>query len=236
MARDLCFLGRALASPARAVFLSLLMDGSSRPATELAAHAGVGRSTASEHLSALLDAGLLTVEPRGRQRFYRLTSAEVAAGLEHLGQLCPPLPAPRHRPSREARDLAAARLCYDHLAGELGVAVLDGLLRQEWLDDDLSVTNLGSRGLRALLDVDVLSLRGGRRVVARRCPDWTQRRPHLAGALGAAVAASCLSRRWVQRRRSGRGLVVTPAGRAGLELLVPREALAADGATATRRD
>lgn len=212
MGRDFSVIGRALAAPARSTFVNMLMDGSSRPASELAAWARVNASTASEHLSVLMDAGLITCTARGRQRFYQLADASVATALEQLGHLCPQTRVAGLRQSMQVRALIAARLCYDHLAGRLGVAVTDSMLEDGWLDQvSFAPTTCGARRLSAL-GIDLDQLEAGRRVLARRCPDWTERKPHLAGALGASLAGLFLERGWVTRNPSSRGLNVTADG------------------------
>jgi DNA-binding MarR family transcriptional regulator len=200
------------------------MDGSRRPAGELAATAGVTAATASEHLAVLVDAGLVRCEPRGRQRFYVLAGASVAAALEHLGRLCPPAPTATYRQTRDARELAAARFCYDHLAGRLGVELLDAMRRAGWLhpddpdDPDAEPTGITPRGRVELMarGIPLDDVAGRGRRLVRVCPDWTERRSHLAGALGAAVAARVVEEGWVRRRAHGRGLDVTPVGAAEL--------------------
>ncbi len=211
MVPDFSAVGRALAAPARSTMIGMLMDGSSRPASELAATARIGASTASEHLSVLVESGLVTCTAHGRQRFYRLADAAVASALEQLAQLCPPAPISGLRQSREARRLMMARLCYDHLAGRLGVAMTDALVGRGWLaEESLTLTAGGATGLRGLgIDVNEIS---GRRPLTRACPDWTERRPHLAGALGATLAAHFVAQRWVRRRDGSRGIDLTPAG------------------------
>ena len=216
MTRDFTVIGRALAAPARSTILDVLMDGSARPAGELAGAAGVGASAASEHLAVLLDAGLLGCHLTGRQRFYRIANPTVAAALEHVGRLCPELPVRSLRQSRQQRDLAEARLCYDHLAGRLAVALTDSYLSRGWLEaESLALTSAGEQAFTEL-GVDLSGLRAGHRRVSRACPDWTERRPHLAGSLGAAVATLFLERSWTQRRSSGRGLIITADGAAAL--------------------
>ncbi|MEV0953990.1 winged helix-turn-helix domain-containing protein [Promicromonospora sp. NPDC050249] len=213
--RDFTALGHALSTPARSTFLNLLMDGSRRPAGELAQAAGVSASTASEHLGVLVDAGLVTRESRGRHRYYSLAGREVATALESLGVVADAAPVSGYRRSRRAEYLAAARFCYDHLAGRLGTALTDAWLRAGWLAgrDELALTDPGAVGLREL-GVDVDGAVSGRRPTTRACLDWTERRPHLAGALGSAVGTRFLAAGWVTRHRSGRGLDVTEAGRA----------------------
>ncbi|MFF5720761.1 ArsR/SmtB family transcription factor [Streptomyces buecherae] len=212
--RDFTSVGRALAAPARSAFLNLLMDGTRRPAGELARAAGVSASTASEHLAVLVDAGLVTCEARGRRRYYALAGPRVATALEALGALADPVPVSGYRRSREMRTLAAARLCYDHLAGRLGVALTDAWTHRGWLTDreSLTLADAGATGLRAL-GVDVDGALRARRPTTRACPDWTERRTHLAGALGAAVGTRFLAAGWVVRHPSGRGLNTTDSGR-----------------------
>lgn len=211
--RDFTAVGRALSTPARSTFLNLLMDGTRRPAGELAQAAGVSASTASEHLGVLLDAGLVTCRSHGRHRYYSLAGGEVAAALESLGLLADAAPVSGYRRSRRAEYLAAARLCYDHLAGRLGTRLTDAWVRSGWLagPDELTLTEAGVAGLRGI-GVDVDGAVSARRATTRACLDWTERRPHLAGALGSAVGSRFLSAGWVTRHRSGRGLDVTPAG------------------------
>lgn len=216
MGRDFSAVGRALAAPARSTIVDLLMDGSRRPAGELAAAAGVSAATASEHLAVLVDAGLLRCDPHGRQRFYALADDSVAGALERLGELCPTVPTTSLRRSREARDLARARLCYDHVAGRLGVALLDTLQHHAWLTaHDVRLTDPGRTALTAR-GLPVAAVEARPRTAVRTCPDWTERRPHLAGGLGAALADLLTERGWVRRRARGRGLDVTPAGAVAL--------------------
>ncbi|MCK1795874.1 winged helix-turn-helix domain-containing protein [Streptomyces sp. XM4193] len=211
--RDFTSVGKALAAPARSVFLNLLMDGARRPAGELARSAGVSASTASEHLAVLVDAGLVTCEARGRCRYYSLAAPQVAAALEALGVHAEPMPVSGYRRSRQMQRLAAARFCYDHIAGRLGVALTDAWTRRGWLADreSLTLTDAGADGLRGV-SVDVDGAIRARRATTRACPDWTERRTHLAGSLGAAVGRRFLEAGWVVRHSSGRGLNVTGSG------------------------
>lgn len=215
--RDFSTIGRALATPARSVFLNLLLDGTSRPAGELAQAAGVSASTASEHLAVLVEVGLVRCTPQGRRRFYRLADDSVAAALEALGVLADPTPVTGYRRSRQAEHLSEARFCYDHVAGRLGVALAGAWVEAGWLAgrDVLALTAAGEDGFRALR-VDVDAAVAARRPTTRACPDWTERRPHLAGALGAAVGRRFLEAGWLVRHRSGRGLTVTESGQAEL--------------------
>ncbi|MFC8598877.1 MULTISPECIES: ArsR/SmtB family transcription factor [unclassified Isoptericola] len=212
--RDFTGVGRALAAPARSVMVGLLMDGTARPAGELARAAGVGASAASEHLAVLVDAGLVTARAQGRHRYYAIAGTETADALEALGALAGPAPVVGLRRSREAERLAGARFCYDHLAGRLGVGLTEAWLRAGWLAEPqvLVLTGAGRAGLRGV-GVDVDAAVGARRPTTRACVDWTERRVHLAGALGAAVGSRFLDAGWVVRRGAGRGLGLTPEGR-----------------------
>ena len=215
---DLAELGRLLSSTARAAMLQALMDGRARPAGELARCAGVTSSTASEHLTTLSSAGLVSSLNTGRHHYYRICDPTVAEALEAL-MLLTPLPPPRSlRASKAARSLALARTCYDHLAGEVGVAVHDVLVGRAWLvasPDGYDVTGAGACGLGAL-GVDVDAARHTRRSFARPCLDWTERRSHLAGGLAAALCDVVLSKGWLVRGELGRGLDLTVDGAEGL--------------------
>ena len=212
MNRDFTAIGRALAASARSAILNVLMDGSARPAGELAHAAGVGASAASEHLSILVDAGVLSCVVTGRQRFYRIATPSVAAAVEHIGLLCPDLPVRSLRQSRQQRDLADARMCYDHLAGRIAVRLTDAFVAMRWLEPDaLALTTSGDREFTEL-GIEIRALRGQRRPLTRSCADWTERRPHLAGGLGAAIAGLFQDRGWTTRRASGRALIVTQDG------------------------
>lgn len=216
---DVSVVARLIAEPTRATMLTALLDGRALTAGELARLAGVGAPAASEHLSRMLDGGLLAMAGQGRHRYYRLAGPEVAQLLESLAVLSPPRPTGTLRAGAAARALRPARLCYDHLAGVLSVAVRDRLVA-------IGGVRLGAEGLELLpageawfteRGVDVAAARTVRRPLLRSCLDWTERRDHLAGALPAAFAAVCLDRGWVQRRAAGeRGLIVTAAGRAAL--------------------
>jgi len=218
VSKDFSVIGHALSAPARSVVLNALMDGSSRPASELAAAARVSPSTASGHLAILCDAGLIVGTVRGRQRFYRIAGPTIAAALEQLGHLCPSAPVVSYRQSRQAEDLAQARLCYDHLAGRLGVALTDAMVQAGWLCEErgLEATDLGLNRLGDI-GLDLAAGASSRRPLCRACPDWTERRPHLAGRLGAVLASHALAAGWVLPARRGRGLAVSPAGRDALE-------------------
>jgi DNA-binding transcriptional ArsR family regulator len=204
-----------LGDPTRAGMLLALWDGRALPAGELARLASVSASTASEHLAQLVAGGLLGVEPHGRERRYRLAGPAVAQALESLAHV---LPAPPAHAARATRELRHARLCYDHLAGRLGVAVSDALIARRvlaWRGDALAITAPGRRWL-ARFGVEPGVIESARRPLIRPCLDWTERREHLGGALGAALASQLLERDWVRRGPDTRALTITTAGRSGL--------------------
>jgi DNA-binding transcriptional ArsR family regulator len=210
-----------MGDPARAAMLTALLDDRALAAGELANLAGVSPATASEHLTRLLGGGMVTVASQGRHRCYRLAGHQVAAAVEVLSHLSPPASVRSLRQSRQAAALAAARTCYDHLAGQAGVALLDALLAGGVLTGegeesaDFEVTVVGVATFAAF-GVNVDSLRHSRRRFAGPCLDWTERRPHLNGALGAAVTARLLELGWIERGAHRRAVRVTPAGREGL--------------------
>jgi DNA-binding transcriptional ArsR family regulator len=217
-ARGLARFGALLADPARARIVAALLDGEALTATELAYQAGVSPATTSSHLARLTDGEILAVAVDGRQRHYRIANAGVAGVVEAvLGLGLDGAPAAVSAP-HALEPIRIARTCYDHLAGRLGVAVTRTLIRRHYLAPagrDFQLTSSGETFLTRL-GVDVAGARRQRRVFARQCLDWTERQPHLAGALGAALASRWLELRWAMRGRAGRHLVVTDRGRRAL--------------------
>lgn len=202
---------------ARATMLAALMGGQSLTATELAYCANISRSTASGHLTRLVNARLLVVTRKRRFAYYRIASPLVAAMLESIKLVAAIETPPRHRP-RSARDdaLCFARTCYDHLAGQVGVAVTDALVSRGHVnlnDEGGEVTPSGERFL-ASFGVDLAPR--GRRLFCQPCLDWSERRWHLKGVVGAGILCRCLELGWFKRERDSRALRLTPAGRAGL--------------------
>jgi DNA-binding transcriptional ArsR family regulator len=209
---DLAAVAALVAEPARARMLTALGDGRALPASALAAEAGVAPSTASGHLAKLVDGGLLAAESNGRRRYFRLRGPEVAEALEGLARVAPREPVRSLGQATRIEALRAARTCYDHLAGRLGTALMDALLGRGLVADE-HVTEMGIVTLRGLgIDLDAIP---GRRPLFRSCLDWSERRPHAAGKLGAALAARALELGWVERLDGSRALRVTPAGETG---------------------
>jgi DNA-binding transcriptional ArsR family regulator len=209
---DIARIAAVIGHRTRVAMLSALHEGTPLPAGELARRAGVAASTACEHLAHLVDAGLVDVEPRGRHRFYRLAGDEVARAWEALSLLAPRQEVHTLQAASVGAALTEARTCYDHFAGRLGVAVTDALIGTGVLVERDGGFVLGKRRAPlTALGVEVHSLRG-RRPLVLRCIDWSERRPHVAGALGAAIVARCLGRGWVERLPSTRAVRVTEAG------------------------
>jgi DNA-binding transcriptional ArsR family regulator len=219
---DVAAVTRVLANRARLAMLELLMDGRAHPAGDLAREAGVALSTASGHLAELAEAGLVETEPAGRQRRYRLSRPEVARAIEALAVIAPRQRVSSLRAASAAERLRQGRTCYDHLAGRLGVGITDALIERRAIrgsDGGFEVTGPGER-LFGRLGVDVDDAREGRRAFALACLDWTERRSHLAGALGAELCGRLFELGWVERRGSDRAAALTEAGSVELRELL----------------
>ncbi|MQA81179.1 MAG: metalloregulator ArsR/SmtB family transcription factor [Streptosporangiales bacterium] len=230
MERDLAPVAAIIAEPARAAMLDALLSGRAMPAGELARVAGVSASTASEHLARMRQVALVDVVRQGRHRYYRLANVAVAQALEALAHIAPPRQIRSLRQSRQAESLAFARTCYDHVAGTLGVTILDGFLARDWLTDADGGYGVTSHGAEELgrWGVDVADARRRRRAFARPCLDWTERRYHLAGALAAAWTTRMLDLGWVVPRTSdSRALRLTRKGAAGVHELLRIDTLQA---------
>lgn len=211
-------MGALMGDPARAGMLIALMGGQALSAGELARVAGIAPATASGHLAQLQAGGLLAVEQQGRHRYYRLAGPDVAAAVEALMHLADHQAQRRRiRPGPKDAEMRLARVCYDHLAGERGVELLVRLTRQQLItldDGAVEVTPRGERTL-ALAGIDVAALRLGKRPVCRMCLDWSERRAHLAGALGAALLERLFALGWARRAGDSRIVRFTPPGEAG---------------------
>ncbi len=210
-----------IGDPARANILSALMGGQALTAGELSWHAGVGAPTTSGHLAKLTEAGLLEVERQGRHRYYRLASHDIAQAMESLMAVATAGPRRHRPPGPKDEALRAARTCYDHLAGRLGTALADRL-------NELGLVILGDGGALVTEEgrgfLDGLGLRfpesgESRRPLCRACLDWSERRPHLAGRLGAALLTCSLERGWIVRIPDSRAVTITDAGSKGFAMV-----------------
>jgi DNA-binding transcriptional ArsR family regulator len=203
--------------PARATMVSALLDGRALTASELAFAARITPQTASAHLAKLTEAGLLSVVRNGRHRHFRLASPTVADMIDGIVAVAL-AKRPRYRPlSRQARALSAARICYDHLAGRLSVDLTDSLVAREYVVPDGEAAEITTGGIRFFTEfgIELPALRTSRRHFCRLCFDWTERRPHIAGVLGAATTKRYFDLGWMERMQRSHAVIVTPLGRRG---------------------
>jgi len=218
-------------NPARANMLTALLDGRALTAGELAHAAGVSPQTTSGHLAKLAEARLLLLSKQGRHAYYRLASPLIGRMLEGIMAVAADGP-PRYRPrSRGDEALRTARTCYDHLAGRLGVALADTLAARGQVAMGEDVGEVTEDGAAFLTDfgLPITNLRNGRRTFCRPCLDWSERRPHLAGALGTALTDRLFTLGWIMRQRDTRAVLISAKGRAGLKAAFGIE-LGSDGA------
>lgn len=220
---DIAFAAALIGDPARANMLAALMGGQALTASELAAEAGVTQQTASAHLAKLADGGLLRVRKQGRHKYFALASDTVAQALEALMHLSATTRKTRLRPGPKDPDLRRARVCYDHLAGEMGVQMYQSLVARDLLavaEDGLTLTAEGADFMRAL-GVDLTPLQKARAPLCRECLDWSVRKSHLAGSLGRALLATFETNGWARRVAGSRVITFTPTGQRQFARLFP---------------
>jgi DNA-binding transcriptional ArsR family regulator len=215
---DLAAMGRLIGDPNRAKMLQVLLSGTPQSGSSLASAAGISRSLASAHLKRLTAGGLVRAERHGRQRLYSVAGEQVATALETLLVIAPATPVTSLRGSARMRSLRFARMCYDHLAGVTGVAVTEALTARQAIGELDGAWVLGPAGAAVFgdLGIDIAAVPRRTRPLLRPCMDWTERRYHLAGGLGAALAAEIATRGWTRRLEGSRIITVTPDGSAGL--------------------
>ncbi|HEY2709388.1 MAG TPA: winged helix-turn-helix domain-containing protein [Caulobacteraceae bacterium] len=226
---DTARIGALLGDPARIQILTALMGGQALTASELAREAGVTPQTASSHLAKLVGGALLTPRKQGRCVYFALAGHEVAEMMEQLDRLAISAGHRRTRPGPKDPAMRRARVCYDHLAGELAVAMLDSLVARGVIEDRggaLSLTEAG-RGFVEDLGVAPEALRATRRPVCKACLDWSERRSHLAGALGKGLLDQVFAKGWARRLEGGRVVAFNAAGLAAFERTFGLAALAA---------
>jgi DNA-binding transcriptional ArsR family regulator len=202
--------------PARANMLAALMSGKALTASELANEAGVTAQTASSHLAKLEDGGLISAVKQGRHRYFRLADDDVAEMLEKMIGVAARAGHLRTRTGPGDPALRKARVCYDHLAGEMGVQMFEALMKSRRLalrDDKIHLTR-GGEAFLAELGIDLNESFGSRRPLCKSCLDWSQRRTHLAGTLGAALLDRIYALNWARRARDSRAVIFTPVGEA----------------------
>ena len=214
---DIARIASLVGDPARANMLNALMGGTALTASELALEAGVSLPTASSHLSKLMEGGLLTLASQGRHRYYGLAGPQVAGMIEAITGVAEAVGPKRVRPGPRDGAMRVARVCYDHLAGEQAVAMLDRLVDKNILVRDDKEIRLGPSAAShfAAIGIDVYTK--PRRPVCRACLDWSVRRSHLAGTLGAAILDKILLEKWARREKDSRAVVFSPPGKQAFE-------------------
>jgi DNA-binding transcriptional ArsR family regulator len=214
---DIAHIASLVGDPARANMLNALMGGTALTASELALEAGVSLPTASSHLGKLMEGGLLTVASQGRHRYYGLAGPQVAGMIEAITGVAEAVGPKRVRPGPRDGAMRVARVCYDHLAGEQAVAMLDRLVAKNVLVRDEKEIRLGPAAAShfAAIGIDVYTR--PRRPVCRACLDWSVRRSHLAGTLGAAILDKILSEKWARREKDSRAVIFSPPGKQAFE-------------------
>ncbi|HUC23666.1 MAG TPA: helix-turn-helix domain-containing protein [Streptosporangiaceae bacterium] len=215
---DLAAVASLMADRHRAQILLALLGGAPQSGSALAEATGISRALASAHLKKLVAGGLVTAERTGRHQLYSIASEPVADALETLILLAPAGQVRSLKDSVRARDLRWARMCYDHLAGAVGVAVADALTERDLIREHDGGYQLGPSGIADFgeFGINVGELQQRSRPLARPCVDWSERRNHLAGSLGAAVTTTMISQDWLRRRDRTRIVTITEAGEAGL--------------------
>ncbi|HEY4327163.1 MAG TPA: winged helix-turn-helix domain-containing protein [Mucilaginibacter sp.] len=202
-----------IGDPARAKILWALLDGRAYTATELAIYADTTPQNISMHLSKLVNADLLSVESQGRHRYYNYSRADVPYAIEAMANLIPSGNFAIHRAAAD-KPVKYCRTCYDHLAGKVGVLLTDGLLKQEFIykcDDNFDISTEGEAWFKSF-GIDIEVLKKQKRSLARPCLDWSERKHHLAGSLGAALLNQMIAEGWVRREKDSRTMIVTRKG------------------------
>jgi len=216
---DIARIASLVGDPARANILTALMGGGALTASELALEAGVSLPTASSHLAKLMDGGLLTLASQGRHRYYGLATPQVAAMLESIMGVASSVGPKRTRPGPKDEAMREARVCYDHLAGGYAVAMFDGFVTRGIVQVEGDEVRLGGSGesFFEALGIDTSELAGQRRQMCRACLDWSVRRTHLAGTLGAAILDKIMMEKWARREKDSRVVRFTPRGRVAFQ-------------------
>ncbi|MBB6409822.1 ArsR/SmtB family transcription factor [Mesorhizobium sangaii] len=214
---DIARIASLVGDPARANMLNALMGGTALTASELALEAGVSLPTASSHLSKLMEGGLLTLASQGRHRYYGLAGPQVAGMIEAITGVAEAVGPKRVRPGPRDGAMRVARVCYDHLAGEQAVAMLDRLVEKEILLRDDKEIRLGPSAAPHFAAIGIDLDAKPRRPVCRACLDWSVRRSHLAGTLGAAILDKILAEKWARREKDSRAVIFSPPGKQAFE-------------------
>ncbi len=224
---DIARIGALLGDPARANILGALMSGKALTATELAAEAGVTSQTASSHLKKLMEGGLISQAKQGRHRYFALAGPEVGTTLEAIMGLAARKGHLRTRTGPKDPAMRTARVCYDHLAGDMAVRIFDSLQQRGFLQTTSAPGGIGltlkGEGFVSDFGIDLGALKANRRPICRTCLDWSERRNHLAGSLGAALLAQFKAHAWLRQEKNGRTVHISPPGERELKMLFPIE-------------
>jgi len=216
---NISYIAKLIAEPTRAIILDCLMNGQALPASELAYMAKVSHPTISSHLSKLVEGNLLVSEQHGRHRYYRLASAEIAEVLEKLGTIAPAAEVRSLRQSEQQKQVRHARTCYDHLAGALGVKITEALLKMEVIslkDAEFIVTEQGKKWFLEF-GINIEEANKKRRIFAKPCLDWSERRYHISGWLGSAIANYFFDQGWITKVKENRAVQLTHLGTKALK-------------------
>jgi DNA-binding transcriptional ArsR family regulator len=203
-----------IGDPTRATIMWTLLDGKAFTATELAIAANTSPQNISMHLAKLVQAGLLCVENQGRHRYYKYFKKDIAYAIEAMATLLPHSTAKQGLHSENNSAIKHCRTCYDHLAGKTGVLITDSLLKQKIIIEDNNMFEISPKGLKWFLafDIDINELKQQRRAFARPCLDWSERRFHIAGSLGAALLNKMLYSGWIRKTKQSRAVIITAKG------------------------
>jgi DNA-binding transcriptional ArsR family regulator len=205
---------KLVSESSRAAILTILLDGRFHPVTDLANKVGIKPQTASYHLAKMVEANVIEVETHGRHRYYGICNPEIAQVMESLLQIAPPIKIKSFKESKEQEALRQARTCYDHIAGSLGVKITNALVENQFLregEKEFHVTDAGAAFFQTL-QIDINPLKKKRRKFCNKCLDGSERRHHLAGALGKAMLERLLELNWIQRTPNSRALKITTIG------------------------
>ncbi|EHS59338.1 ArsR/SmtB family transcription factor [Paenibacillus sp. Aloe-11] len=216
---NVAMIASLVSEPSRAAILTVLLDGRFHTASELAHMAGIKPQTASFHLSKMTDAQVVTVDKQGRHRYFGIQNPEVARVMESLLSIAPPVQIKSFKQASENEAIRLARTCYDHLAGHLGVQIMDSLINKGMLSEDQDGLYITERGETFFADfqVNLTQIKQRRRSFSHKCLDWSERRHHLAGALGSALLDRLLTLHWIERLPTTRAIRITTDGKRGFK-------------------
>lgn len=224
-APNIAALASAIADPTRVMICTCVLDGRAWTLTELSRALSIPMSSVSEHVSILIDRGVLAERRQGRHRYVQIASSDIADWLEHTGALAGDhvASAPSLAAKTRDRQLLEARTCYRHIAGRFGTQLYSALIGRGWIDESMTVTDNGRTGLAEVFGIDIGRRPSSSRPVVRRCLDWTERRSHLGGVLGDELCREFFDRSWILRRPNSRALKITQAGREELDWVLDTE-------------